>query len=236
MGRLDKVLSNAGLGSRKDVTKIIKSGVVTVDNVAVTTPDFKVEPSRSEISVGGQAFSYKEHYHIMLNKPAGILTATEDFREKTVLDLIGGEYPKSRLFPAGRLDKDVEGFVFLTTDGALAHRITGPKNHVEKVYYVELNGVIPPDCAAVFASGVTIDGGYKCKPAKLEISGVSACRLTIPEGKFHQVKRMFEAVGRKVVYLKRVKIGGVPLDETLPSGGYRELSESETKKLSDKLL
>jgi 16S rRNA pseudouridine516 synthase len=235
MERLDKILSNGGLGSRKDTAKIIKSGIVAVDGVTVADSDFKVEPSRSQISVDGKAFAYKEHYHIMLNKPAGILTATKDFREKTVLDLIGGEYPKNRLFPAGRLDRDAEGFVLLTTDGALAHKITGPKNHVEKVYYVELDGSMPSDCANIFADGVTIDGGYKCKPAKLEIMAPSACRLTITEGKFHQVKRMFEAVGRRVVYLKRVKIGGVCLDGALPPGGSRELSGEEAEAIINHL-
>jgi 16S rRNA pseudouridine516 synthase len=231
MDRLDKILSNAGVGSRKAVAKIIRSGGVSVDGVTVNNPDFKVEPSRARILVGGRGFDYKEHYYIMLNKPAGIVTATEDFREETVLGLIGGEYPKNRLFPAGRLDKDAEGFVLLTTDGALAHKITSPKSHAEKVYYVELDGEIPPDCADIFADGITIDGGYKCKPAKLDIVSPRACALTITEGKFHQVKRMFEAAGRRVTYLKRVKIGGVRLDESLPPGGYRELREGESEEL-----
>ena len=225
--RLDKILANAMVGSRKEVAKIIRSGRVSVDDMAVTLPDFKVEPKNSKIYINGKPIGYKEHYHIMLNKPKGVITATEDSKEKTVLDLISDDYPKSRLFPAGRLDKDTVGFVLLTTDGTLGHRVTGPKNHVEKVYYVETDKSLSEELIPKFKDGITLDDGYLCRSARLNIFGKNNCHLTISEGKFHQVKRMFLAFSITVTYLKRVKIGGVTLDDTLLSGEYRELSKKE---------
>lgn len=232
MERLDKILANAMIGSRKEVVKLIRAGVVTCDEKTVTDPSFKVDPNLCPIMVNGTPLCYREHYHLMMNKPQGYICATEDVREQTVLDLLPDEeYPKHKLFPAGRLDKDTEGFVFLTTDGKLAHRITGPKNHVNKKYYVEVNTPITKDFIQKFLDGITIDDGYRCKRAFLEPLTENTCYLTIFEGKFHQIKRMFEAMGSTVTFLKRVQIGSVMLDETLEKGGFRELSAEEIKLL-----
>ena len=228
MERLDKILSNAMIGSRKEVVKLIRSGVVTVNETVVTDPAAKVNPDDSNITVSGILVYYREHYHLMMNKPDGYICATEDLREKTVLDLLpDDEVPKNKVFPAGRLDKDTEGFVFLTTDGKLAHRVTGPKNHVNKKYFVTVDKPIQSDWIAEFQKGITIDDGYTCKPAFLEILSETTCHLTIFEGKFHQVKRMFEALGTTVTYLKRVQIGSLLLDDSLKLGEYKELTPAE---------
>ena len=232
MERLDKILANAMVGSRKEVVKLIRSGAVTVDGNAVTDPAAKLNPDEVTIMANGIAVCYREHYHLMMNKPGGYICATEDFREQTVLDLLPDEeFPKNKLFPAGRLDKDTEGFVFLTTDGKLAHRVTGPKNHVNKKYLVELDKPIRSEWVAEFQKGIVIDDGYKCKSAFLEILSENTCHLTIFEGKFHQVKRMFEALGSTVTFLKRVQIGSLMLDDTLELGEYRELSQEELSLL-----
>lgn len=228
MERLDKVLANAMVGSRKEVVKLIRAGAVHINGTALTDPSAKINPHEASITVNGVPVFYKEHYHIMLNKPQGYICATEDLREKTVLDLLPEDsVPKHKLFPAGRLDKDTEGFVFLTTDGKLAHRITGPKNHVNKKYYVEVDKPLHAEWAADFRNGITIDDGYQCKSAFFEMLSETTCHLTIFEGKFHQVKRMFEALGCTVTFLKRVQIGSVLLDSSLQSGNFRELSEAE---------
>jgi len=228
MERLDKILANAMVGSRKEVAKLIRSGAVTVDEKTITDPATKIDPNNSNIVANGIAICYHEHFHLMLNKPDGYICATEDAREKTVLDLLpDDEFPKNKIFPAGRLDKDTEGFVFLTTDGQLAHRVTGPKNHVNKKYYVEIDKLIQSEWTNNFKQGIRIDDGYQCKPAFLEILSDNSCYLTIFEGKFHQVKRMFEALGTTVTYLKRVQIGSLLLDETLKLGEYRELTPKE---------
>jgi 16S rRNA pseudouridine516 synthase len=228
MQRLDKTLSNAMFGSRKEVTVKIRNGEVSVNEVIIKDPSFKVEPQADKIIVKGVTLNYKEYYHIMLNKPSGVITATEDKRgNKTVLDLIDDKYPKDKLFPVGRLDKDTTGFVLLTTDGQLAHRIMNGKKDILKVYFVTLDEPIKEAFFESFENGVVIDDGYKCKSAKLEVIDPLSCYLTISEGKFHQVKRMFEACGRRVVALKRVKIGGIDLDDTLAIGEYRELTQDE---------
>lgn len=232
MERLDKILANAMVGSRKEVVKLIRSGGVLVNSSPVTDPAFKVDPQSATISANGTPILYKEHYHIMLHKPQGYICATEDTREKTVLDLLPDDrFPKQKLFPAGRLDKDTEGFVFLTTDGKLAHRVTGPKNHVNKKYYVKVDKPLQPQWSREFESGIIIDDGYQCKSAYFEMLSEFTCCLTIFEGKFHQVKRMFEALGCTVTYLKRVQIGSVCLDDTLELGEFRELTPEETALL-----
>ena len=228
MERLDKILANAMVGSRKEVVKLIRSGVITVNGNTITDPATKVDPDNCSIIANGTPVYYREQYHLMLNKPDGYICATEDTREKTVLDLLSDdEFPKHKIFPAGRLDKDTEGFVFLTTDGQLAHRVTGPKNHVNKKYYVEIDKPIQPDWIRKFKKGIVIDDGYQCKPAFLEFLSDNSCYLTIFEGKFHQIKRMFEALGATVTYLKRVQIGSLYLDEALNLGEYREITPME---------
>lgn len=229
--RLDKIISNSGMLSRKDTAKIIRKGAVAINDKIVTEPSFKVDPHTDKITVNNKPFTYKQHYHIMLNKPQGYITATEDFKDKTVLDLIGDEIPKKRLCPAGRLDKDTEGFVFLTTDGNLAHKVTGPKNHVEKKYYVEIDESMEKDFIEAFKKGVVLDDGTLCKSAILEIISEKSGYLTITEGKFHQVKRMFNCVSRNVTFLKRISIGQVTLDSSLNPGEYRELTYDEVEKI-----
>lgn len=232
MQRLDKTVSNAMFGSRKEVTVKIRNGEVSVNEIVIKDPSFKVTPQADKIIVNGVTLNYKEHYHIMLNKPIGVITATEDKHgDKTVLDLIDDKYPKDKLFPVGRLDKDTTGFVLLTTDGQLAHRIINGKKDILKVYFVTLDEPIQEAFIESFKNGVVIDDGYKCKSAKLEVIDPLNCYLTISEGKFHQVKRMFESCGRIVVALKRVKIGGVLLDDSLAIGEYRELTQDEILNL-----
>lgn len=229
--RLDKFISNTKNISRKDTVKAIKKGTVKVNEKTVTDPSFKIDVTKDIIFYNTQKLIYKEHYHIMLNKPQGYITATKDMKEKTVLDLIGNEIPKKNLCPAGRLDKDTEGFVFLTTDGKLAHNVTGPKNHVEKKYYVETDGNIEEEFKKIFENGVTLEDGTLCKSANLEIISQKSCYLTITEGKYHQVKRMFNSVDRNVTFLKRMSIGKVELDPTLLLGEYRELTQDEVEKI-----
>lgn len=228
MERLDKLLANAMVGSRKEVVKLIRSGTVSVNGIVTTNPAAKVNPEEATIEANGVNVCYREHFHLMMNKPQGYICATEDTREQTVLDLLpDDEFPKNKIFPAGRLDKDTEGFVFLTTDGKLAHRVTGPKNHVNKKYLVEIDKSMNPDWVAQFQKGIVIDDGYQCKSAFLEILTENTCYLTIFEGKFHQVKRMFEALGATVTRLKRVQIGSLMLDKALELGEYRELTQQE---------
>lgn len=232
MERLDKILANAMVGSRKEVVKLIRSGVVFQNGIPITDPSHKIDPKASELTINGTPIFYQEHYHIMLHKPQGYICATEDTREKTVLDLLPDDvFPKHKLFPAGRLDKDTEGFVLLTTDGKLAHRITGPKNHINKKYYVELDKPLQSGWNKNFQNGIIIDDGYRCKPAFFEPISHNTCHLTLFEGKFHQVKRMFEALGCTVTYLKRVQIGSVTLDEALNLGEFRELTQQELSRL-----
>ncbi len=231
--RLDKFLSDSSTYSRKDATRLIRQGSVKVNGKTVCDGSFKVEKS-DEIMLNGEKLNYKENYYIMMNKPAGYLSATEDRYQKTVLDLLSDDIPKSKIFPAGRLDKDTEGFLFLTTDGPLAHLVTGPKNHVSKKYYVELDGELKEEFIEIFKNGIVLKNGdedEKCKTADLEILTKTTCCLTITEGKYHQVKRMFETLGRTVIYLKRLSIGKVELDKSLNLGEYREMTEDEVSRI-----
>ncbi len=236
--RLDKFLSDSSTYSRKDATKIIRQGCVKVNGKTVSDGAFKVDSENDEVLLNSQKLTHKENYYIMMNKPAGYLSATEDRFQKTVMELLSEDLPKEKMFPAGRLDKDTEGFLFLTTDGPLAHLVTGPKNHVEKKYYVELDGNLDESFIEIFKNGITLNDMGKeenCKSAKLEILTKSTCCLTITEGKFHQVKRMFASLGRTVTYLKRLSIGKVDLDETLSPGEYREMTEEEVMNICMKM-
>lgn len=231
--RLDKFLVEMKQGSRSEVKKIIKSGRVTVDGQTVREPEKKFDPECSEISVDGQTVAYASFEYFMLNKPQGVVSATEDRRFQTVVDLI--DTAKRRdLFPAGRLDIDTEGLLLITNDGKLAHQLLSPKKHVDKVYFARVEGILPKDVKEQFAKGLTLDGDLKTLPAQLEIlqeGPVSEVRLTIREGKFHQVKRMFEAVECRVVYLKRLSMGSLVLDEALAPGEYRRLTGEEIRAL-----
>ena len=228
MERLDKLIASRGTLSRKDAQKQIKSGAVTVNGAVCRQVDCKVDPAADEIKVGGQAVCTDEHLYIMLNKPAGVVSATEDKREKTVLDILPAKLRRPGLFPAGRLDKDTEGLLIITDDGDLAHRMLSPKKHVEKRYIARLDGAITQEMITAFESGIVFRDGTGCMPAKLEIqegSGGMSGIVTICEGKFHQVKKMFSAVGRKVVHLQRISIGNLYLDSNLPIGNAKKMTK-----------
>ncbi|MCY6484399.1 pseudouridine synthase [Clostridium aestuarii] len=231
MERLDKVLSNLGYGSRKEIKTLVKKGEVEVDGEVVKDSSMKIEPNENTIKVHGEAINYREYIYLIMNKPDGVVSATYDKYDETVIDLLEYEDTVLDPFPVGRLDKDTEGLLLITNDGKLNHRLTSPKHHVDKVYYAEINKVVDEDDIKAFKEGITIDDGYKCMPAKLEIISAdengSEINLTIQEGKFHQVKRMFEARGKEVVYLRRIKMGKLDLDESLSEGEYRELTEEE---------
>lgn len=233
MIRLDKYLADMGVGTRSEVKKLIRQGKVTVDNVVVKTPEQKIDTAMQKVLCSAQEIGYERYEYYMLNKPAGYVSATTDIKDKTVLDLITDKKRKD-LFPVGRLDKDTEGLLLITNDGDLAHRLLAPKKHVDKLYYAKVEGVVTKEDKKAFAEGVCIGESEITKPALLEIltsDEVSEIHLTIQEGKFHQVKRMFEAVGKKVIYLKRLSMGSLKLDESLKLGEYRALTEEELQRL-----
>ncbi len=232
--RLDKVLSNFGFGSRADIKKAVKSGLVKVDGTIATDSGMHVDPEVAVIEMGGQKLNYREYIYIMMNKPQGVISATTDTKQKTVFDIMPEQFKCFDLFPAGRLDIDTEGLVLMTNDGQLAHEILSPRKHVEKTYYAHVSGIVDETDIEAFKEGVVLDDGYKTLPAKLKIlkSGdISEIKLKITEGKFHQVKRMFEAVGKKVVYLKRLSMGKLLLDSRLELGECRELTDEELELL-----
>lgn len=234
--RIDKLLANVGFGSRKEVKKLLKSGVIKVDGKVITDSKVHVDPDKQEITVNGELIEYKEYIYLMMNKPSGYLSATEDVLQKTVLDLLEYEDVIYQPFPVGRLDKDTEGLLLLTNDGQLAHQLTSPKKHIPKTYYATILGEVTEEDMLTFQNGVELDDGYVTKPAKLEVVEAgpnSTIYVTITEGKYHQVKRMFEAVGKRVTYLKRVKMGPIPLDEDLRVGEYRELTDEEVEQLKN---
>lgn len=235
--RLDKLLSNMGYGSRKEVKQLLKQKGVTVDGEIVKNPAMHVEPEKQEIYVYGEKVEYKEFIYLMLNKPPGVISATEDFKDRTVIDLLSPIDRHYKPFPVGRLDKDTVGLLLITNDGQLAHNILSPKKHVPKTYYAKIDGVVTEEDVQTFSHGVTLDDGYVTLPSKLEIihSGeTSEIELTIFEGKFHQVKRMFEAVGKRVVFLKRISMGDLKLDPNLKYGEYRELTNEELESIQQK--
>lgn len=228
--RLDKLLANMGFGSRKDVKAIIKKGHVTVNDEIIKDNAQKIDPYSDVVIVNGEKIHYQKYVYIMMNKPPGYISATEDLYEKTVIDLLPGKFKIFNPFPVGRLDKDTVGLLLLTNDGQLAHQLTSPKKGIEKTYYAKVNGFVTTEDQKAFKHGIMLDDGYQTLPAKLNIlksDHVSEVELTITEGKFHQVKRMFSSLGKKVVYLKRIKMGNLTLDQSLPLGGFRELTENE---------
>ena len=231
MERIDKILSNLGYGTRKDLKKIVKNGMVQVNGVIIKDSAMKVDPEKDKIVINGEEIFYREFIYLMMNKPAGVISATFDNKDETVIDLLEVEHQVFEPFPVGRLDKDTVGLLLLTNDGDLNHRLISPKWKVDKVYFAKINQKVTEEDIEKFKHGITLDDGYRCKEAILEIQKASEegseIVLTIQEGKFHQVKRMFEAVGKKVTYLKRIEFGTLPLDEDLEEGEYRELTEEE---------
>lgn len=231
MERLDKIISNLGYGSRKDVKSFVKKGLIEVDGVVVKDNGISVDPEKSIIKVNGEEILYRKFIYLMMNKPDGVISATHDNKDETVIDLLELDHQVFEPFPIGRLDKDTVGLLLLTNDGELNHRLISPKWHVDKVYYAKIDKKVDEKDITAFKNGITLDDGYKCLEAKLEILNSSdegsEIKLTIQEGKFHQVKRMFEAVGKKVIYLKREEFGGLLLDQDLQEGEYRELTDEE---------
>lgn len=230
--RLDKFLSEQAGVSRSDAKTMLKKSEVTLNGAVVKAPDTKLDPDKDIVAVRGKPLTYRKFMYIMLNKPDGVICATRDGLSSTVLELLPKEFRRKGLFPAGRLDKDTEGFVFITDDGALAHKMLSPKNHVEKEYVVTLEGPAKESYIELFASGMTIDGDEKCLPAKLTLTDEpNVVKLILHEGKYHQVKRMMIAAGNRVTHLRRTRIGGIMLDERLKSGESREIAAEEIGKL-----
>lgn len=231
--RLDKYLADAGVGTRSQVKQMIRKGQIAINGETVKKPDQKVDGEKDKIEVMGKEIRYQKYRYLLLHKPSGYVSATEDKKEQTVLSLLPEELRKD-LFPVGRLDKDTEGLLLLTNDGALAHRLLSPKKHVDKTYYARVQGRVTDEDQAAFLQGVDIGDEKDTMPAQLEIleaAEESRILLTIQEGRFHQVKRMFEARGKKVVYLKRISMGPLALEEGLKPGDYRELTEEEQEAL-----
>ena len=235
--RIDKILSNLGYGSRAELKVYCKKGMVKVNDKVISNPGTQVDTDVDKIEFNNEVVNYREFVYIMMNKPDGYLSATFDKRDPIVLDLIDSSYLAFEPFPVGRLDKDTEGLLVLTNDGQLAHRVLSPKKHVPKTYYAKIEGRVTEEDIKAFEASVTLDDGYETMPAQLKIieSGEqSEIELTIHEGKFHQVKRMFESVGKKVVYLKRLSMGKLMLDENLGLGEYRELTDEEVKLIEER--
>ena len=233
--RLDKFLTEMGMGSRSQVKNYISKGRVTVNGEIIKRPEYKLSPEKDIVNLDNERVNYAEYEYYMLNKPAGCVSATEDRRFPTVVSLIEDAARKD-LFPVGRLDKDTEGLLLITNDGALSHELLSPKKHVAKTYYARIDGKVTGDDVKAFWEGLDIGEKKITKPAELVIlksDAESEIEVTITEGKYHQIKRMFEKTGKKVVYLKRLSMGSLKLDETLATGAYRPLTESELQALKE---
>jgi 16S rRNA pseudouridine516 synthase len=239
--RLDKLLANMGFGTRSEVKRAVKQGRVTVDGLRVKDSGIILDPESAVVLFDGERVIYREVIYFMLNKPMGVVSATEDTRDRTVIDMLEPQDRVLQPFPVGRLDKDTEGLLLLTNDGHLAHELLSPRKHVPKTYEAVVEGDVGEADARAFSAGVELDDGYVTMPAQLVVDSkeagaedgavISRITLTIHEGKFHQVKRMFEAVGKKVVYLRRVSMGPLALDPSLQLGEYRPLTEAELELL-----
>lgn len=232
--RIDKVISNMGYGSRKEVKHFIKNGRIKLGEKTIKDNKLKVDPYNDEIYFDGERVIYKEFIYLMMNKPQGLVSSTDDPLTQTVIDILDDRFKHYEPFPVGRLDKDTEGLLLISNDGKMAHDLLSPKKSINKKYYAEIDGLVDNRYIDIFQYGIELDDGYKTLPAKLEIiesDNVSKVYLTIQEGKYHQVKRMFAAFSMNVIYLKRVSMGNLKLDETLKLGEYRELTEDEKNLL-----
>ena len=238
--RIDKLLANMGVGSRSEVKKFAKLGLIKVNGLLEKNPGKIIDTETDKVSFDDQEINYIEFIYLMMNKPGGVISATTDNYDETVIDLLDDEYLCFDPFPVGRLDKDTEGLLLITNDGHLAHSLLTPKNHVDKEYYVEAEGSVTDQHIAKFAQGMQMEG-YFAMPAKLVLvdydpeKDLSYCRVTIHEGKFHQVKNMFASVKLKVTYLKRIRMGSLKLYPNLELGSYRELTEEELENLKKNL-
>ncbi|MGM0126157.1 16S rRNA pseudouridylate synthase A [Enterococcus sp. AZ194] len=235
--RLDKFLADVGLGSRKEVKVFIKKGQVQVNGETIKSDKFQVKEKLDQITFEGEKITYQKDFYYLLNKPQGVISATQDNYDETVLDLFSDEEYREDLFPVGRLDKDTEGLLLITNDGVLSHQLLSPKKHVEKEYYAHVAGIMTNEDITAFEAGVIISGEEQTLPAKLTIVSVdeamhtSEIKLILHEGKFHQVKRMVAAVGKEVTYLKRIRMGNLYLPEDIELGSYRQLTEEELGKI-----
>lgn len=232
--RLDKILASTGRWSRREVKLLVRQGRVLADGRPAASPEEKYDPAVTALTVDGEDIGYRDVTWLMMNKPGGVLSATEDGQGTTVLDLLSPELRRIGLFPVGRLDKDTEGLLLLTNDGDLAHYLLSPRHHVDKVYFVRVAGRLTAADQAAFREGMILGDGLHCMPAELEILTAgenSEAHVTLREGKFHQVKRMLAALGKPVLYLKRVEMGKLPLDIKLAPGDYRFLTEEELELL-----
>lgn len=227
MERLDKLLAGTGKWSRREVKALVRQGLVRVDGRLAASAEDKLDPAATVITVAGETISLCRFTYVMLHKPAGVLTATEDRKQPTVLDLLPPELRRIGLAPVGRLDKDTEGLLLLTNDGELAHRLLSPKYHVDKRYLARVDGELSAADTEAFARGMTLGDGLECLPAGLEVLPDRVCIVTLREGKFHQVKRMLAARGAPVLYLKRLSMGPLTLDDSLAAGAYRLLRAEE---------
>lgn len=237
MERLDKIIANSGTLSRKEVHRLIKSGSVSVNGIITKDRGFCIDPDTAEIRINGEMISLDKYVYIMLNKPQGVVSATKDPAEKTVVDLVPAEFKKKNLFPAGRLDRNTTGFVLITDNGDFAHKILSPKNHIEKTYEARLAEPVSAESLEKVAKGITLGDGTECLPAKvriLEDVENPLVEIKICEGKYHQIKRMFAAVGNAVIELKRVRMGNLLLDENLQPGECRLLTKDEVELIKQK--
>lgn len=236
MERIDKIISSQGQYSRSEVKKLIKGGRITLNGRVLKSSDEKADPDSCVIAIDGKPLGYKKHIYIMLNKPQGVVSATDDRDHKTVIDLVPKELKRAGLFPAGRLDGDTVGFVLITDDGDFAHRILSPKNHIMKTYHATLQRPVTQADIDAFRNGIELKDGTLCLEAQVKPldSDEPMAEIKICEGKYHQVKRMFAALGNKVVYLKRVKMGELCLDESLEEGQCREITAEELELITKK--
>lgn len=229
--RLDKFLSDQGVASRKELRSVIRHGRVSVDGTVTAKPETKIDSEKNKVYLDGTLVSYSKYRYFMLHKPCGVVTATEDKKQDTVLELLSPEMRRMDLFPVGRLDKDTSGLLLLTNDGDFAHRVISPKFSVEKRYYAEVEGKLTEEDEKAFKKGIELRDGLKCRPAQLIRLGGSRCQVVLTEGKYHQVRRMLASLGKPVAVLKRLSIGSLELDENLAEGGYRELTEDDLCKV-----
>lgn len=231
MERLDKLLAGTGKWSRREVKALVRQGLVRVDGRLAASAEDKLDPAVAIITVAGETVALHRFTYVLLHKPAGVLTATEDRKQPTVLDLLPPELRRIGLAPVGRLDKDTEGLLLLTNDGELAHRLLSPRYHVDKRYLARVDGELSAADTEAFARGMTLGDGLECLPAGLEVLPDRVCIVTLREGKFHQVKRMLAARGAPVLYLKRLSMGPLTLDDSLAAGAYRLLRAEEISAL-----
>ncbi len=228
--RLDKYLADMGVGSRRDVKSILKAGRVKVNSVTVTEAEAKIDTESDNVELDGKRIGYEEYRYYMLNKPAGVISATKDKLSDTVIEILKGENTKD-LFPVGRLDKDSEGLLIISNDGKFAHNVLSPAKHVDKTYFVRLDKKPNVEEISRIENGIDIGDDKPCLPAKVEVISDDEAYITISEGRFHQVKRMFQAVGINVTYLKRISMGALKLDENLAPGEYKKLSKEEINEV-----